>query len=318
MHVYRWDLDRTYLLTEIMSVRGLIRTAFEKAADKRCVPGAPTLLKALVRADPTARVAIVSGSPTQMRAVLEEKLSMDGVRFDSLVLKDHTGNLRRGRLRAVTGQLGYKLPQLLKQRVGLGPGVRETLFGDDSEVDALVYGLYADAIAGRVGEADISRVMEAGGAYPDAIEDSLRELRHIGRADAVEDIFILLDRGTPMKTFQMLGPKVVPVFSWFQAALVLWTRGRLETAQVVEVARAVAEAGPLSDAGLAGLAQDVVRRRHVSIEQMHDLLDRAEGLAPAAPTIRKALERLGPLGDSAPGTGQQPAPDYLGFLRATR
>ena len=34
---------------------------------------------------------------------------------------------------------GYKLPRLLQQQVGVGASVQETLFGDDSEVDALVY-----------------------------------------------------------------------------------------------------------------------------------------------------------------------------------
>ena len=82
MHVYRWDLDRTYLDTDIHSVRGLIRTALESASDKRTLPGAAALMRALTDADPSSRVFILSGSPTQMRDVLREKLTLDGVRFD--------------------------------------------------------------------------------------------------------------------------------------------------------------------------------------------------------------------------------------------
>src|SRR6187551_2237479 len=139
MRVYRWDLDKTYLQTDIDSMRGLLRSAVEPARSKRAVPGAAALLRELARERPgwRPRVVILSGSPTQMRSVLEEKLRMDGVRFDEFILKDNLGNLKRGRLRAVRGQFGYKLPQLLAGRVGLGAAVRETLFGDDAEVDAL-------------------------------------------------------------------------------------------------------------------------------------------------------------------------------------
>ena len=260
MHVYRWDLDRTYLDTDIDSVRSMIRHAFEPASRKRCIPGAPALLRALIQADGSARVAIVSGSPTQLRAVLEEKLALDGIRFDSLVLKDNLANLRRGRLRAVKEQVGYKLPKLLRQRVGLGPAVRETLFGDDSEVDALVYAVYADAVAGRVGEDELARVMEVAGAYDDAVQEAVGALRQIEPTDAVEDIFIHAERGTPLRRFHLLGPRVVPVFSWFQAALILWTRHRLPPAGVLDVARATVDDGGLSDQAMAGLVQDLVRR----------------------------------------------------------
>ena len=40
VHVYRWDLDRTYLDTDIRSVRGMVRAALEQASEKRTIPGA--------------------------------------------------------------------------------------------------------------------------------------------------------------------------------------------------------------------------------------------------------------------------------------
>ena len=55
MHIYRWDLDRTYLDTEIDSVRGLLRTALESAGEKKVIPGADALLRSLIRHDPDAR-----------------------------------------------------------------------------------------------------------------------------------------------------------------------------------------------------------------------------------------------------------------------
>jgi hypothetical protein len=313
VHVYRWDLDKTYLATEIGSVRGLLRAAMEKASEKRNVPGAADLLRGLIQWDPACQVAIVSGSPTQMRAVLEEKLALDGVRFDSLILKDNLNNLKRGRLRAVRGQLGYKLPQLLRQRIGLGHGVHETLFGDDVEVDALIYAVYADAIAGKLDGHEVARIMEAGGAYEDVIADAVDALGRVGRADAVEDIFIVLDKGTPVRRFELLGSRVIPVFSWLQAAVILWARRRLGVGGVVDVARACVDESRLGEPALGGLFQDLVRRGHVGLDQVHALLDEAVALAPARPVIERALTRLGPAAEPRPRS----AAEYMAFLRAS-
>lgn len=311
MHVYRWDLDKTYLDTDIHSVRSMIRAAFETASEKRNIPGAGALLRGLMRSDLACRVGIVSGSPTQLRSVLEEKLALDGVRFDSLVLKDHIGNLKRGRLRAVYGQLGYKLPALLEQRKGLGSAVRETCFGDDTEVDAVVYALYGEVVAGRVNETTMARVMTAGGAYPDAIELAKSALRRVGTADIVDDIFIHIDRGIPIRQFQLLGPRVIPVFSWFQAALVLFSRGRLDLQGVVEV---VARTAPDSPDRCAAWVQDVVRRGLLPRDEVTAILSADPKLEPlVAPSVR-ALDRLRGIVTERSARN----PDFLGYLTALR
>lgn len=310
MHVYRWDLDKTYLDTDIHSVRGLIRSALESAAQKRNVPGAPALLRALLRFDPHARVTVVSGSPTQMRAVLTEKLSLDGVRVDDLVLKDNLGNLRRGRVRAVTNQIGYKLPALLRQRAADGPGARETLFGDDAEVDALVYTLYADAVAGRLSPLDLAHHMGRGGAYDDGITAAVASLEKIPRGDAVDDIFIVLDRGTPPKAFERLGRRVVPVYAWLQAALVLGARGRLSAALTADVVRAAAADGRLDERSVVGLVQDVVRRGHLDPDVIVAMLDDPAWAALRAP-VGRGLRHLGTVARRVDTTGP---PDYEGFL----
>ena len=81
MHVFRWDLDKTYLDTDFGSIRGLVRSATESAQAKQAVPGAAALVRALGERS-EVRIAILSGSPTQLREVLEEKLKLDGVRFE--------------------------------------------------------------------------------------------------------------------------------------------------------------------------------------------------------------------------------------------
>ena len=102
-----------------------------------------------------------------MRAVLAEKLKLDGVEWDELVLKDNVRNLLRGRFRALRGQVGYKLPVLLESRAHAPVEAEEVLFGDDAEADAFVYSLYADMVARRVGEPVVHQVLEAARGLPD-------------------------------------------------------------------------------------------------------------------------------------------------------
>ncbi len=263
MRVYRWDLDKTYLETDFDSVRSLVRTALEPAAAKRAVPGARALLGSLSTQGDN-RIAILSGSPTQMRRVLSEKLSIDGIRFDELKLKDNLGNLKRGRVRALREQVGYKLPALLEGRFGLDEGAVEVLFGDDAEVDALVYSAYADVVAGRLEGVGLRRFMAAAGAYEDQIGRAIRAMERLERADPVERIFIHLDRGLPVARFSVLGPRVVPVQSWFQAALILCSGGHIHSEHLAAVAMDVMQGAELQPFHLANLVQDIVRRGHLS------------------------------------------------------
>lgn len=310
MHVYRWDLDRTYLETEIHSVRGLVRAAFEEASEKRTVPGAAPLLRGLQAHDPSAQLVVISGSPTQMRAVLAEKLALDGVRVDRLILKDNLGNLRRGRLRAVRGQVGYKLPALLEERRLVPPDTSETLFGDDAEVDGLIYAAYAAVLAGQLGTDGLVGVLRAGEAYADAIDRAVEAARGLVRADAIEDIFIRLDRGVPTSTFRHLGRGVSPVHTWFQAAVCLTARGRLPLAAVEPV---LAQSGLTTEAA-ANQVQDLARR---GLQPRGALLD-ALSAPEIAPLRARAERKLAQIGAPPPPGETSISRDFVAFLRAVR
>ena len=240
-YIARWDLDKTYLQTEYATLRDLIRTAFERPDQKRTVPGAATLLREIAATG--ASVHILSGSPEQLRAKLEEKLRLDGARWDTFTLKPNLRNVLRLRFRAVRDQVGYKLPALLSARAGLPsskdahvPFLREVLIGDDAESDALVYSLYADVVAGRVAATELEAIMMRAAAYKDAIADAIRCARIVERGDAVERILIHLDRHSPPSDFAPYGPRLVPFYNYLQAAFVLEEDGRLPPAAVIRVA----------------------------------------------------------------------------------
>lgn len=308
MKVYRWDLDKTYLDTDFHSLRGLVRTATEPAHRKRALPGAAPLLRALSHR-PDVRVTVVSGSPTQMRQVLREKLAMDGIRFDELVLKDNVGNVRKGRIRAVRGQIGYKLPALLEARARTDKNATEVLFGDDVESDALIYSVYADAVAGRIGAAGVSRIMERAGAYPDEIDRALSALVGIAHTPAIERIFIRQERGVPSQRLAALGRRVVPVRSWWQAALVLREMGHIEVDELHAVMTAVYERAGEDAWAIAALAQDMLRRAWVQADTLAEI-QAPEVLADAC---RQAVAVLGGRG-VAVGATDVGAVDYLALL----
>ncbi len=262
-HTFRWDLDKTYLRTEFDSLKDLAKNAMQNAADKQAYPGATALLRALRQEG--HRICIVSGSPTQMRQVLAAKLALDGIQYDEFVLKNNLKNILRGRFRALRAQIPYKLPAMLHSRLG-ATAEHETLFGDDAEADAIIYCLYADVVAGRVTIQDLERVLVASRAYDDDAERILELARRVPKQDAVKRMFIHLDRKSPPLGFRRFGPRLVPVFNYFQAAMVLYQDKVLSARQVIFVALEMLDSKQYELGHLATSVQDVIRRGRVTRE----------------------------------------------------
>lgn len=283
VHIARWDLDKTYLRTEFDTVRDLVRTAFEKAEEKRTNPGAATLLREMVRSG--VSVHILSGSPEQMRSRLEDKLRLDGIKWDSFTLKPNLRNLLRLRFRALRDQLGYKLPALLKARVEATPatdGVRmETLFGDDAEADAFVYCLYADILAGRVRENALAEVCQLGRLYEDNVASVLQYAQLVPRAETVERILIHLEGQTPPEDFRVYGRRVVPFYNYLQAAFVVHEDGRLPPDAVLRVAVELIVQHRFDGDALARSYLDLARRGHLKGAGVGALADALEAIVPA-------------------------------------
>ncbi|MBL9019693.1 MAG: hypothetical protein JNL83_36215 [Myxococcales bacterium] len=275
-HTFRWDLDKTYLRTEFDSLADLAKSAIETAADKQAYPGATALLRALKQED--HRICIVSGSPTQMRQVLAAKLALDGVAYDEFVLKNNLKNILKGRFRALRAQVPYKLPAMMRSRIGAA-AASETLFGDDAEADAIIYCLYADLLAERVSLADLERVLIATRAYEDDSERILDLARRVPKGDAVNRIFIHLDRRSPPLGFSRFGPRLVPVYNYFQAAMVLYEDRVLSARQVIYVALEMLDSGQYELGHLATSVQDIIRRGRVTRETALQLVAEANDAA---------------------------------------
>jgi hypothetical protein len=325
-HIARWDLDKTYLRTEFDTLRDLVRTALERADEKRTNPGASTLLREMVRSG--VRVHILSGSPEQMRRRLEDKLRLDGIAWDSFTLKPNLQNLLRLRFRAMRDQLGYKLPALLAARAKLAmagePGAEttESLFGDDAEADAYVYSLYADFVAGRVTEDVLLRVLERGRVYEDVVALAMETARTVERADAVERILIHLEQQTPPDDFRTYGQRIVPFYNYLQAAFVLFEDQRLGADAVLRVAVELVTEHHFDGDALARSYLDLARRGHLRGIRVDTILAAfdawlAAGQVPAVEELRTMTSRLSAMAEGARAgwrEREQALPDYLGLV----
>lgn len=237
--VLLWDIDKTYLDTRFSSMRGLLAIPFELAIDKRSIPGAAILLRALRRGpgEESALVPLyfISGSPPQLRKVVERKMLLDGVDYDGITFKDQLGLLLSGKPKLIKAQLQYKLRALLMYRRELPEKTRWLLFGDDVEEDAESFLMFGKICAGLRGEA-LSAELSARRVDGPMIEEivALAGTAPI-TPDPVDRVFIHLERGRDPSSFE--DPRVVPTRSYLQTALALAQLGKIRREAVGAVAK---------------------------------------------------------------------------------
>lgn len=323
-HIARWDLDKTYLRTDFDTLRDLVRTALERPDEKRTNPGASTLLREMVRAGTS--VHILSGSPEQMRKRLEDKLRLDGITWDTFTLKPNLSNVLRLRFRAVRDQLGYKLPALLRSRAAMSVAdgaepPRESLFGDDAEADAFVYSLYAAVVAGRVDAPLLLEVCRRGRVYEDVAEELVSFATRIDHREAVERIFIHLERQTPPNDLRVYGPRVVPFYNYLQSAFVLFEDARIPADAVLRVAVELVVVHRFDGDGLARSYLDLAKRGHLRGVRVPELATALESWlarepVPSATELRRMLERLPAHAEIARTASpfELDPPDYLALV----
>jgi len=322
--VYRWDLDKTYLRTEFDTLRDLVRTAFEPASRKRAYPGASTLLREIRATDPAA-IFILSGSPEQMRSVLEAKLRLDGIHWDGFTLKPSLRNLVRGKFRFLRDQLSYKLTALLRSRTNVSPETDEILFGDDAEGDAFIYSLYADIAAGRVTQELLMKIAELAEVYPEDIPELVRIAARVPRSDTVRRIFIHLERVSSTAGFGEFGRRVCPFYNYLQPALVLVDLNVLDARAALRVAADLVIDQAFDADGLVASHRDLAMRGQVgpsTAERVIGALDAIDhiGLATARPVVEAyvhALARTAPRWESVVQP-HHPRIDYVPLLASER
>ena len=206
----------------------------------------------------------------------------DGVEFDGITFKDQVGLVVHGQFGKLREQIGYKLSALLLNRRELPWDVQETLFGDDSESDALIYSLYGDVVAGRLrGDALVKtllkhQVRREDADYAASLADGMPE------RELVQGIYINLEVRKNPERFAEFHPRLVPCHDTFQASLRLFEDGQIDEDGVAAVAHQLVVTLRRQPPSLLRSAADMVARGAVGLATLERLWGvlQARGLAP--------------------------------------
>ncbi len=238
--VFVCDIDRTYLYTRFSSLKGISRIPIEFAIDKMDIEGMAALLKEVRRGPERVSrhtpLYFISASPAQLRPVIERKMLLDGLEFDGTIFKDWWGVLASGRLKRFKEQLGFKLTGLLTLHQQLPGSATELLMGDDLESDPLSFCLFADAVGGRLDEADLDRALQANGTAARDARDICSMVRQLHPSEGVQRAYIRMERHDDAEHFLDYYPYLHACRDAFQVSISLMGQGAVSADGVARVA----------------------------------------------------------------------------------
>jgi hypothetical protein len=224
----------------------------------------------------------------------------------------------------LTQQVGYKIQALLQLRTRLKPDVRQILWGDDSESDAIIYSLYSDICARRWPEKDllnILRGLHVVGEQTDTILD-LQDRIPVG--DPVEKIYINLATDTDPEYYLKFGRRMVPTQNTFQAALDMLQDGRLTHDQVVRVAHDMLMNYGFTNEELETSFDNLVRRQILGADCVKEAIPLFITTGLFAPDFKTSIEpkevseRVGTRIYSLEGVHEPWLPEHIDYLRELR
>lgn len=277
-HVYVWDIDKTYLDTTFETLKGLLRTAFEKAFQKRNIPGTGALVRALTHSNAESAstkpfpIYFISASPPQMEKKIKAKLEIDHINPYGAFFKDNLRNLKPKYFRRLTQHVGYKLHAILELRTRLQEEVKMTLFGDDSEFDAVVYSLFSDICSKRLTGRGLQRVLDQYHVFSSQIDAILELQERIPSNDPVKKIYINLANDTDPDYYEKFGRRTFPTFNTFQMSLDLVQDGIIDMNDVLRVTQDMVTNYGFTPDELAKSIDDLVSRRRVTVETVQSCL----------------------------------------------
>jgi len=329
--VFVWDLDKTYLDSSWGSFKELWRTALEKAGQKRNIPGTGSLVRALKTSWEEERgskrafpIYFVTASPPQMEGKIREKLELDEILPLGAFFKDNLKNLKPKRLWRLTQQVGFKLQSLLQLRVRLKDDVRQVLWGDDSESDAVIYSLYSDICARRWAERELLDILRGLHVVGDQTDTILGLQERIPVNDPVEKIYINLATDTDPDYYLKFGRRMVPTYNTFQAALDLLQDGRLKQDQVIRVAQDMVTNYGFTNEELESSFDNMVRRQVLGAGCVREMLPilKGQGLITIdfQPSIdpRQVESRVGKRVYALEGVHEPWVPEHIDYLNEFR
>jgi hypothetical protein len=236
------DIDKTYLVTQIESLGGLIRAALEAPERKENVPGFAILLRALRRgaeAEPSKTpIVFLSASPPQMRQKLLAKMELDGVEHNGIILKNQMQHVRNAEFKRLTEQIGYKLSALLCLWAELPPKCKLILFGDDSEKDPVIFSIFGEILSRNIYGQKLYQLLTYLNVYrEDALKISWFSRSIKSSENPVRAVFINMVSGNNPHHYRKLSPDFYPTENTLQSAFVLFEHGLIRSRAVKSIAK---------------------------------------------------------------------------------
>lgn len=329
--VFVWDLDKTYLDTTFESLKGLWRTAVEKAFQKKNVPGTASLVRALRnhwqekrREQRDFPIYFITASPPQLEKRIHEKLNFDGIYPFGIFFKDNLKNLSWSRWRRLTQQVGYKLQALMQLRLHLKENVRQVLWGDDSETDEIIYSLYSDLCARRIEGDEARKVLRRLNVTGPQVDVIFKLLESIPKQDPVEKVYINLATDTDPEYYLKFGRRVVATTNSFQIAVDLFQDHRLSQTQVIQVARDLLQNYSFTVDELELSLDDLSRRKilsHETAKILVPVLEQSEVIQPGFKFSMEPCEILSEVGGRVyelKGVSEPWIPEFIDYIHEDR
>jgi hypothetical protein len=251
------DIDKTYLETDFETAFSIAKIAFEQATDKVTVAGATDVLLLARWGDivqgqricfgeseiagekhplPEVRprcLHFVSSSPPQLRLVLEEKLSLDGLDWTSDTFKDQVYNIKMGRMDLLRQHVAYKSLAILSLVEKADPGSRFILIGDNAESDVFIYWGIKLLLDEKISVQGYLDFVAKSGVEPELLGDLRQFLAHacrlvdlpLSQKKRVESIYIRRVPGSEDLPEKIRLGGVNTFHSFFQVGLAFMCRG---------------------------------------------------------------------------------------------
>lgn len=329
---YVWDLDKTYLDTNLESLRSLFRTFTEKPGQKRNVPGTGTLVRCLQDSwnqrfsEEDLPLYFITASPPQMEPKIIAKMRLDGLKPRGLYCKDNLKNLLPKRLWKLNKQVGYKVQALMQLRQKLAEDVRMMMWGDDSESDVIIYNIFSDLCARRRSEEELRSLFKAFFVSEKQIRTIFTLQKEIPKQDPVEKIYIHLADDTDAEYYMKFGRRVLPIFNSFQAIVDLYQDQRVQIEHVFKVTDSLIKKYSYSTDQIEKSFDELIRRQVLAEHSVNELLPELksrflvpEDYVPSVPPVAAVeVEDDGGVSMEIESSYEPWVPDYIDYLRSDR
>lgn len=249
--VVRSDVDLTYLDTDFQSASSILGLLREDASEKVALPGMPLVYQEL-RNSQGFPVTFLSGSPKFFKRTLENKMKLDGVGQDGLVLKPLKDGVSSNILDLefndilpeAKEQIGYKLFWLLRMRAQLPAQTPEILLGDDSEADHVIYNIYFRYLNEELSLSELRTLLDELGVSPTWSEGVLKHASALNPSESAAPVGIYINQTKVLGDHYPIAEWMIPGLTLHHAGALplieaLGAKGWASEAAVAEVSQAL-------------------------------------------------------------------------------